>query len=291
MKSLLFLFAALLGSLSLRAADAPPAMASRTGRDQFVFTHRGHSILVLSYVPSTARADAPVVIAMHGFGRGAEPILEDFIPYARERGFVVIVPKFTAEEYPNDFYIAGGVLDKQGKLRPREDWTFASIDLLFDATVSRLGLKAEGYALVGHSAGSQFVHRFVWLMDSPRLQRAVISNAGWYSLPDLTQPYPYGLKNTPVAEADLRRAFAIRVAMLQGASDTDPNGLRHTTEADAQGPNRLERGRFFFAQCEARARALGGAFNWTHQVIPMRTHSDQEIIPYYVEHLFGPRKP
>jgi len=291
MKPLLVLFFALLCSRLLSAAEPGPSTGSWTGRDQFVFTHRGHSILVLAYVPPSARTDAPVVIAMHGFGRGAELIMEDFIPHARERGFVVIVPKFTAEEYPNDFYIAGGVLDKQGRSRPREDWTFSSIDLLFDATVSRLGLMATGYALVGHSAGAQFVHRFVWLMESQKLRRAVISNAGWYSLPDLTQAYPYGLKNTPATDADLRRALAVRVAMLQGASDTDPNGLRHTPEADAQGANRLERGRHFFAQCEAKARALNTPFNWTFQVIPMKSHSDLEIIPYYVEQLFGTAKP
>jgi len=270
----------------LRAGEAP-AVAPKAGRDQFVFTHRGHAILVLSYVPPAARVDAPVVIAMHGFGRGAEPILEDFIPFARERGFIVIVPRFTAEEYPNDFYIAGGVLDKAGRLRPHEDWTFASIDSLFDATLARLGCRTPGYFLVGHSAGSQFVHRFVWLVHTPKLLRAVISNAGWYSLPELSQPYPYGLGNTPAKEQDLRVAFGVRLSMLQGANDTDPNGLRHTPEADAQGPNRLERGRLFFAQCQARARSLNTPFNWTHQVVPMKSHSDVEIIPYYVACLFG----
>ena len=49
----------------------------------------------------------------------------------------------------------------------------------------------RGYALYGHSAGGQFVHRYVAFADAPRMESAVAANSGWYTMPD-DGAFPYG---------------------------------------------------------------------------------------------------
>jgi len=52
------------------------------------------------------------------------------------------------------------------------------------------------FSMFGHSAGAQFVHRYITFMPQGHLRAAVAANSGWYTLPDQTLKLPYGLKHT-----------------------------------------------------------------------------------------------
>jgi poly(3-hydroxybutyrate) depolymerase len=265
------------------AADPKPA------RDHFIYEQAGRHVKVWYYQPAGTGADAPVVIVMHGVGRNGEDYLNDWAPFAEQKHFLLIVPEFSKEEFPGEEgYIYGNTVTPAGAPVPREQWAFNMIEPVFDAVRARTGNRSPGYALFGHSAGAQFTQRFLYFVPQARVIRAVAANAGWYMMPDLTVAFPYGLKGTPVTEADLRAALARPFTVLLGTADTDPNAkaLRKTPEAEAQGPYRLARGQYFFSHAQAAAAALKAPFGWSLATAPGIAHSDRGMSPFAVPHLF-----
>jgi hypothetical protein len=226
---------------------------------------------------------------MHGVGRDGERYLEDWMPLARENKFLVVVPEFSKEQFPGEqAYNSGNTVDKQGRPLPREQWSFSVIEPVFDAVKARTGNRTERYRLYGHSAGAQFVQRFVYFVPTARLERVVSANAGWYMLPDFSVDFPYGLKNTPVTPEDLRHALALPLTVLLGTADTDLvlHSLRHTPESDAQGMFRLARGKFFFAHAEEAAKQLKMPLGWRLAFAPDIDHDDARMAPFAVRQLF-----
>ena len=263
--------------------------ATTLARDCFDYTQAGHHVKVWYYAPAGLGADAPVVFAMHGVGRNGEDYLNDWATAADERRFLLVVPEFSKTEFPGDEgYNYGNTVDKSGAALPREQWSFSMIEPIFDAVRARLGNHGTSYLIFGHSAGAQFVQRFLYFVPQARVARAVVANAGWYMLPDLEAAFPYGLKGTPVDESALRVALARPVVVLLGTADVDPKAkaLRHTPEADAQGPHRLARGHFFFAQAQAAAARLKLPFDWSLATAPGIGHSDKGMTPFAVRALF-----
>jgi poly(3-hydroxybutyrate) depolymerase len=283
MKKLLLTGLLLLGALTMRAAAAP-------AHTSFDFTQAGRHVTVWYFVPPGATPQTPVVIVMHGVGRNGEDYLADWLPLAHERKFLLVVPEFSKKEFPGvEGYNYGNTVDPAGHALPREQWSFNMIEPIFDAVRGRTGNRTERYRLFGHSAGAQFVQRFIYFVPSARLESVVSANAGWYMLPDLSIAFPYGLKNTPVTAADLRHALTLPVTVLLGTADVDPEAksLRHTPEADAQGLYRFARGKFFMARAEEAARKFQLPFVWRMVTAPDIAHSDKDMAPFAVRELFS----
>jgi len=162
---------------------------------------------------------------------------------------------------------------------------------------------ADKYILFGHSAGAQFVHRFMLFMPSsplqskihsteehksksttsekgssisfPRVSLAISANAGFYTMPNQRVAFPYGLKKTVLQQADIDLALSRRMLILLGDADTDPNhkSLRRTEKAMAQGKHRFERGQNFFkAAQQAHDVKSSSNFNWTMKFVPDVAH-------------------
>jgi hypothetical protein len=209
--------------------------------------------------------------------------MEDWIPYARARQFLLVVPEFSQDQFPLDEgYIYGNTVDPAGHAVPRDQWSFSMIEPIFDAVRARTGNLSPRYAIYGHSAGAQFVQRFLYFVPQARVTHAVAANAGWYMLPDPAAPFPYGLKGTPVTAEDLRHALGLPLTVLLGTADIDSHDrvLRHTPEADAQGPFRFARGKYFFASSAELARSQGAPFRWLLATAPGIGHSDPGMAPF-----------
>jgi len=258
------------------------------GRGHFLFESGGRKLNIWHHRPATAPADAPVLFVIHGVGRNAEEYFNDWIEHAEQNGFILVVPEFSKAEFPGEeAFNSGNLFDAAGALRPREQWSYSMIEPLFDAVRRKLGSHRTDYMLYGHSAGAQFVQRFLYFVPEARLTRAIAANAGWYMLPELATAFPYGLKGTPADEAALRTALARSLVVLLGEADTDPKhqSLRHTPEADAQGLFRFARGQFFFARAQAAAKAVNAPLNWTLATVPGVEHSNKGMAPFAVQHL------
>jgi poly(3-hydroxybutyrate) depolymerase len=288
MRLLLHLFFALGASL----VSGPPfarAAERAAAHEHFDLVQAGRRITVWMFLPPGSSTQTPVVFVMHGVARDGERYLIDWIPLAREKKFLLVVPEFSKEQFVGvEGYIYGNTVDPAGRPLPREQWSFSAIEPVFDAVKARTGNKTGRYRLYGHSAGAQFVQRFVYFVPAARVERIVSANAGWYMLPDLGVEFPYGLKNTPVTEADLRHALALPMTVLLGTADTDPvlHALRHTPESDAQGPHRLARGKFFYARASESANKYQTEFGWRLSFAPDIDHDDARMAPFAARELF-----
>ncbi len=267
--------------LLLLATVAAAGSAPMPGASAFSFTGwAGPALPVRLYLPEGLAADTPVVIVMHGASRDADRYFDDWREVADEYNLIVVVPAFGAADFPKSAaYNLGNRVAANGQAIPQEGWSFAAIEPLFDEVVARVGGAQTGYSLYGHSAGSQFVHRFLYYMPQARVQRAIAANAGWYTVPEFGIEYPYGLEHAGVSEEQLEVALARRLVLLLGDADIDTNAskLRKTPEAELQGANRFMRGHTMFRVASAKARELETDFNWSLQVVPGAGHVNAQM--------------
>lgn len=185
---------------------------------------RKFAMRVFVNVPTTGIADRPVLFVMHGVNRDADRYRDEWKALSDKHGVVVVVPEFDSTNFPKrEAYNFGGVVDRDGKVRPQREWNFQVIDQIFADFLSRSGSKAAEVDLYGHSAGAQFAHRFALLGASPRVRRVVIANAGSYSMPVFDKPFPWGLGGIGLGEGHLSRVLSLEGIVMLGDEDTDPN--------------------------------------------------------------------
>lgn len=269
---------ALLALALMLGLTMPAAAADNPPRGRFVFSAwEGPPLPVWYQLPGKVAADTPVVVVMHGVNRDADRYRDEWAGLAQRHGFIVVCPEFSAADFPGAAgYNTGYFETRDGTPRPRARWSFAGIEPLFDAVRARFGTRAERYTLYGHSAGAQFVHRFVLFMPEARIEQAIAANAGWYTMPDPATGFPYGLGASPVAPDGLAAALAKPLTVLLGTADTDTADpdLRTTPEANAQGPQRFARGQTFFAAGQGAAARLGTPFGWRMEFVPGVGHKN-----------------
>jgi len=275
--------------IGVLAQAVDPSPVQQGGAAKFVFTQAELHVLVRYYKPVGAGTNSPVVFVMHGINRNGRTYLRDWMPYARERCFVLVVPEFSDAEFPGaEAYQDGNIRTWLGSPVPRDRWTYNMIEPIFDEVCRRTNNHSVGYMIYGHSAGAQFVQRFVCFLPHARVLRAVSANAGSYMLPDAGWDFPYGFGRTGLGEGGIRAALARPLVVLLGTADTDPHHefLQHSPEAGAQGPYRLARGRYCFACGEKAAAALKTPFGWTTSYAPGIGHSDKGMVPFAIQCLF-----
>lgn len=271
---------AVTGEISMGRATVGP-LAPGPGRFE-LSGWGGPDLPVWTYVPiDMAVKDAPIVIVMHGTRRDADRYRDEWTALAQLNGFVVVAPEFSDRDYPTAAgYNLGNVFREEGiDPQPETEWAFSAIEPLFDIVVDILDSSQTDYTIYGHSAGSQFVHRFLLYKPETRARRYIAANAGWYTLADFDETYPYGLAGSGLDAAAMSAAFEKDVIILLGDLDNDPNhpSLRRAPEAMRQGPHRFARGVHFHNRAKAAAEALGVAFNWQVAVVRNARHSNAQM--------------
>ncbi|MCL9983030.1 MAG: hypothetical protein NBV60_07730 [Erythrobacter sp.] len=264
-----------------RAPQPPVSEQALPAAGQFTFTAwEGPPLPVYYQLPDQVTPETPVVFVMHGVKRDADRYRDEWADLARRHGFIAIVPQFGAADFPGSRgYNTGYFAQADGTPRPRALWSFAAIEPLFDDVRKRFGTNAPRYTIYGHSAGAQFVHRYVLFIPEARIEQAIAANAGWYTMPDPATGFPYGLGEAPVDERGLTAALGKRLTVLLGTADTDRSDpdLRKTPEADAQGPHRFARGLAFYAAGERAAAERKARFGWTLVTVPGVGHSNAKM--------------
>lgn len=266
------------------AANSPKIEVLNSGAGMFTMPEslgaNASALNVFYYRPAKWTSDQPIVIVQHGMQRNAQEYRDGWITYANQYNLLVVCPEFSEEKFPGvRYYNTGNISDSDestGILEPKDKWVFSVIDHVFNEVRVRSGSTSKNFTLFGHSAGAQLVHRYVLFAGETQANRIISANAGWYTMPDINTDFPYGIKNMSLSKEDLAGIFAKPVTILLGEKDNNPNYkvLRHTSQADAEGLNRFERGNRFFSEAKEKAAELGVPFNWKLITVPGIGHSD-----------------
>jgi len=273
---------ALLGALpGLALVRAAGAATLGAGSHRITFDEPSGAVpgpmAVFLHRPASWTEAGPVVAVMHGLRRDADAYRDAWVPHAEAGGFLLVCPQFSEAAFPGvRWYNFGNAVDDAGAAQPEARWSFGALDRAVAAAAAACGARRDGFALYGHSAGAQFVHRYLLLTGAPRVSTLIVANAGWYSMPRFDIGFPYGLGGTSCTEAALAAALGRPVTVLLGEADTDPHhaSLRRDAASDAQGTNRLERGHAFFAAARDAATGLGAVCRWRLRTVPGVGHSN-----------------
>ncbi|MCL2416491.1 MAG: hypothetical protein FWD02_00960 [Bacteroidales bacterium] len=236
----------------------------------------------------------PIVFSMHGNGRNAVGQINAWRAFADEHQIMVFAPEFSTQFFPGNIQYHRGWVSSSGTSwvpRPQEQWSFTLIEHMFDFILEQTGSTETQYDIVGHSAGSQFVHRMMFFLPDARIRTGIASNAGFYMMPTLTGaygggtfnfPYSLGGTGTTFSQADLEAYFGRNLIVHLGMADTiQDSDVSVTPGANAQSggrPNRVERGHFFFNFAREAAEAAGVPFNWQLVEVPGVAHNSSGMI-------------
>ena len=251
-----------------------PLRSSLEGTGSYPYDAGRTPVEVFFYVPPAASALSSIVIVMHGNQRNASEYRDAWIDLADEHDLIIAAPRFPETSFPgtNGYQLGNVFVDGEVPLADEQndsaEWTYAIIDPLAEDFAERTANASTTFHLFGHSAGAQFVHRLVQFVPESRFGYAMAANAGWYTLPDSSVAFPYGLGVTPFAD-DEPTHFSRHLMVFAGSDDTDENSasLRQTPEAAAQGRHRFERAQYFYAESARLATASDSPFVWDLQVV------------------------
>jgi hypothetical protein len=221
---------------------------------------------------------AGALLVFHGLERGAEAYRDYAIPLGQRFCLLVLAPLFDKVRFPTWRYQRGGVVH-DGAVLPAKSWTVNLVPRLVSWIRHEERDAKLPYALIGHSAGAQFLSRVAAFAKDDATQ-TVIANPSTWVRPSLDIAVPYGfggIFDGGQAESALRRYLATKVTVLLGQEDVGSHNLVTTEEAEEQGSTRLERGQNVFREAAAVARLHGWAFNWHLAVVPGIGHNARDI--------------
>ncbi len=239
-------------------------------------------IFIHTYLSDSTIKDIPIVFVMHGTTRNATGNCLDWVDPARDYNFLMVCPELDEHQFPGsaEYNLGGGMVDG-ATFTDSTRWSYAIIEPIFYFLKEKGVTTADKYGIYGHSAGSQFVHRFALFTEPKNAVVFVAANAGWYTMTDFSEIFPYGFKNSPMTVEKLTPKFGLDIVVLLGENDTNPNAssLRKTEEAMRQGKHRFERGHSFYAQAKTLADSLKIEFKWTKATVPGVGHSNFGMAP------------
>jgi hypothetical protein len=282
--------AALLFSPGTTTGVAPPFALSPNTTGSFIFDPQAllnrQPVEIFYHIPDGDIATMPILMSLHGADRNGDTHRDFWIDMANEHGFMVMAPEFSTANYPGlgDNYIMSNIFDdgdnpSSATFNNQNEWTCFVLDPLFEYVKTVISGTQQKYSAWGHSAGAQFLHRLFMYLPNSKLDIAVCSNAGWYTVPENTVSYPYGILNGQLPTSDLTAAFSKKLIVHLGKNDTnsDPNsGIRRNDVVDAQqGVHRFERGQYFFNTSQATAQNMAATFNWEKQEVAGVGHQPQ----------------
>ncbi|WP_448554879.1 hypothetical protein [Thalassotalea montiporae] len=250
-----------------------------------------------TYLPRTKPRD--ILVIAHGMlskednaHKAAKTYLSRWIPYANKHSLLLIVPVFDTPRFGNLGGGYGGYRNLFGKHVAADIF----VNKLVDRYSFRTSSASKRFYLYGHSAGGQFVNRYV-VTHPNRVIRAVISAAGRYSYPTTSEQWPYGAgalsktllwkdgtkKRANITKSLRNYALATqKVSIIIGSRDTKPQPQRPAHV----GRDRIQLAKSWAKQMNKNALRHGISGQIEVQIIPNIGHSSSALTPHCVNALF-----
>ena len=245
--------------------------------DKFTFTSWNKPDLdVFYHLPKTIDNDTKVLFVVHGNTRNADDYLNSWIRLTKDKNIAIFAPHFKRSSFIS--FNTLQMSTSSGKIRTDTDlYLHNSIDTLFKYIKAKFKLNDKLYDIYGHSAGAQFVHRYLLMSDNPSVNKAVAANAGWYTFLNGAD-FPYGVKNPPISltDSNVKKFLSTNLYILIGTNDIDvDSSINKSKGAQKQGINRLQRAKNFFTYTESIVEQNNLEFNWKYQAVPGAPHSNK----------------
>ena len=247
--------------------------------DKFTFTSWNKPDLdVFYHLPNTIDNNTKILFVIHGNSRNADDYLNTWIKLAKGQNIAIFAPHFKRTSFIS--FNTLQMSTSSGRIRTDKNlYLNNSIDILFDFIKSKFSLSQELYNIYGHSAGAQFVHRYLLMSDKPKVKTAVAANAGWYTFLDGSN-FPYGLSNPPINfnSSNVRDFLQMDFHVLIGSADTDiTSSVNQSNGANNQGANRFQRANNFFNYTQKIVDQNKLEFNWSFQIVNGVAHSNPRM--------------
>mgnify|MGYP001461462851 FL=1 len=243
---------------------------------------------VYYHLPEIINDETKILFVIHGNSRNADNYLNTWIKLAKDKNYAIFAPHFKRSQFIS--FNTLQMSTSSGRIRNEANlYLNNSIDLLFDHIKPLFDLSQDSYDIYGHSAGAQFVHRYLLFSNSPKVNRAVAANAGWYTFLDGSN-FPYGINNPPI---DFNSQNVINFLNMDlhihiGSADTDISSSVNQSEgANNQGLNRFQRANNFFNYTTKIVEKNDLNYNWSFLVVEGVAHSNSRMSKAAAEVIFA----
>ncbi len=225
------------------------------------------------YIPRSAGARAPLLVAVHGISRKARQQAQLLASMAELYGVIVLAPLFDARQFPD--YQRLGRLGRGA----RAD---LALDRIVGEVLNLTGADSSRLYLFGYSGGGQFAHRYA-MAHPERVAGVAIGAAGWYTLPREQTAFPLGVsacRDLPSLRFDCESFLRVPMTVIIGDRDTERDaGLNKSRRVDRlQGRNRFERARTWVEIMNGMARSHGLPEHFEVEILPGVDHSFQQAV-------------
>ena len=245
---------------------------------QTTYAYWGKPDVELFYItPKKIDKDTKLLFVIHGNSRNAEDYISAWLPYVKNKNVILVAPRFDKRNFRYFFLLESanpsGVINIDSN-----DYINTSISSFFNFFKSKFSLSTNKYMMFGHSAGAQFVHRYMLFGNDQRISNTVIANAGWYTFLNGAN-FPYGINNSPIdiSETNLRWFMSNRSSLLIGSNDISLENVNSSKGARNQGGTRVDRANNYFNVLIDIAEKENIPLRWTYKVIDGVGHDYKEM--------------
>ena len=243
---------------------------------------------VYYHLPEIINDETKVLFVIHGNSRNADNYLNTWIKLAKDKNYAIFAPHFKRSQFIS--FNTLQMSTSSGRIRNEANlYLNNSIDLLFDHIKPLFDLSQDSYDIYGHSAGAQFVHRYLLFSNNPKVNRAVAANAGWYTFLDGSN-FPYGINNPPIEfnSQNVINFLNMDLHIHIGSADTDISSSVNQSEgANNQGLNRFQRANNFFDYTKKVVDENNLIYNWSFLVVDGVAHSNSRMSKAAAEVIFA----
>jgi hypothetical protein len=250
------------------------------------------------YVPMTVPEQPEILVVIHGTPPDDQTAEEDaqyyatnWIDFAEEQGYILIVPVFNQADFSSRLgdHALSGYRGLFGREIGADEWVLR----LVNAYQQVFDIDDEPFSIYGHSAGGQFVGRF--LVTHPEsVKKAVIASAATYPQPNPEVAWPFGMGDLhadiewdadTITHVDIvpdkqtwLSATQIPLTVLVGLNDTAE--LPASLIPGQKGKNRFTIARNWVRDMTAFAEENGLESQFQIEIIPGLGHSMSGLLPY-----------